>query len=335
MFQRPHFLSPWRQFLGVFSSIASAPALLAPRMLAQKPPMHVIGYLDSSMPERSPHRLRAFRQALKESGYVEGEDIAIEYRWAEDDRDRMLVMASDLVRRRVRLITASGAPASMAAAKASTRVPAVFVVSEDQIRLGPVARAASNTTGIHFLAAAPAAKRLEFLYALVPSAKRMAVLLNPAEPTIAESDQRDAEQAASSMGLEIRVLNASTIAEIDGAFATLASERHDALFIGSDPFFDSRCVQLAHLATRHVIPAIGGARQYVEAGGLMSYSASLTAAHHQAGVYASRILKGAKPADLPIVLLTKFELTINASTARMLGLAVPPSLLAVADEIIE
>ena len=305
---------------------------------AQQPVMPAIGYLNASAPDGYADSLRAFRQGLKDSGYVEGETIAIEYRWAENAPDRLPVLTADLIRRRVNVIAAASAPASLAAAKATTTIPVVFLVPEDPVTLGLVAslsRPGGNATGVNFFAAELAAKRLELLRTLVPTTTRVAVLLNPAEPTIAAANQRDVEAAASAMGLQIRVFNASTIAEIDTAFAALASDRPDALFISSGPFFANRTVQLAHLATRHAIPAIGGPRLYPEVGGLMSYGASLTEAHRQAGVYVGRILKGAKPADLPVVQATKFELVINASTARMLGLTVPPSLIALADEVIE
>ena len=282
--------------------------------------------------------LHAFRQGFKESGYIEGENLAIEYRWADNQPDRLPVLAAELVRRRVNVIVANSAPASVAAAKATTTIPIVFLVPEDPVRLGFVvslSRPGGNMTGVNFFAAELAAKRLKLLRALVPAATRVAALLNPAEPTIAAANLRDVEAAAGAMRLQLRVLNASTIADIDAAFATFANERPDALFISSGPFFTNRRVQLAHLATRYTVPAIHGARAYPEVGGLMSYGTSRTEAHRQTGVYAGRILKGAKPADLPIVQSTKFELVINAQTARLLGLTVPPSLLTTADEVIE
>jgi len=297
----------------------------------------VIGYVNASAPDGWADSLRAFRLGLKESGYVEGETVAIEYRWAENDPDRLSVLAADLVRRRVNVIVAASAPASVAAAKATTTIPIVFIAPEDPVRLGLVtslSRPGGNATGVNFFAAELAAKRLELLRTLVPMATRVAVLLNPAEPTIAAANRRDVEVAVSTMGLQVRFFNASTVAEIDAAFAALVSDRPDALFISSGPFFASRSVQLAHLATRHAIPAIG-TRRYPEVGGLMGYGASLTEAHRQVGAYVGRILKGARPADLPVVQSTKFELVINASTARMLGLTVPTTLLATADEVIE
>jgi putative ABC transport system substrate-binding protein len=322
-----------REFITLLGGAAAAWPLAARAQQA----MPAIGYLHAAAPEGYADSLSAFRHGLKDSGYVEGETIAIEYRWAENDPDRLPVLAADLVRRRVSLIAAASAPASLAAAKATTTIPIVFLVPEDPVKLGLVAslsRPGGNATGVNFFSAELAAKRLELLRTLVPMATRVAVLLNPAEPTIAAANQRDVEAAASAMGLQIRVFKASTIAEIDAVFAALASDRPDALFISSGPFFNYRIVQLAHLSTRHAIPAIG-ARRYPEVGGLMSYSASPTEAYRQAGTYAGRILKGAKPGDLPVVQATKFELVINASTARMLGLTVPQSLLATADEVIE
>jgi putative tryptophan/tyrosine transport system substrate-binding protein len=300
--------------------------------------MPAIGYFNSAAPEGFSDYLRGFRQGLKESGHVEGENVAIEYRWAENQAERLPELAADLVRRQVKVIAAMGAPASIAAGRATTTIPIVFGVPEDPVKLGLVAslaRPGGNATGINFFSAELAAKRLEFLRELVPTAKRVAVLLNPAEPTIAAANLRDVERAASAMAVQIRVFNASTIAEIDTAFVAVASERPDALFISSGLLFLNRRVQIAHLATRYAVPAIASPRAYPEAGGLMSYGTSQADAHRQAGVYVGRILKGAKPADLPVVQSTKFELVINASTARMLGLTVPDKLLATADEVIE
>ena len=323
-----------REFITLLGSAAAAWPFA---VRAQQPAMPVIGYLNAGTPEWYVDQLRAFRQGLKENGYVEGENVAIEYRWGENEPDRLNALAADLVRQRFNVIAAASAPASLAAAKATTAIPTVFMVPEDPVRLGLVtslSQPGGNATGVNFFAAELATKRLQLLRTLLPGARRLAVLLNPAEPTIAEANKRDVEAAAKGMGLEIRLFNARTIAEIDSAFAALASERPDALFISSGPFFANQSVQLAHLATRHAIPAIG-AERFAEVGGLMSYGASVTEAHRQAGVYVGRILKGAKPADLPVVQSSKFELVINASTARMLGLTLPPSLLAIADKVIE
>jgi putative ABC transport system substrate-binding protein len=298
----------------------------------------VIGYLNAAASDGHGDMLRAFRRGLEESGYVEGENVAIDYRWADNEPDRLRVLAADLAHRHVNVVAAASAPASLAAAKATTTIPIVFMVSEDPVRLGLVtslARPGSNATGINFFSAELAAKRLELLRTLVPNAKRVTALLNPAEPTIEAANRRDVEAAAADMELQLHLINAASIAEIDAAFAALARDRPDALFISSGPFFGSRSVQLAQLAARHAIPAIGGNRHYSEVGGLISYGASLTDAHRHAGIYVGRILKGADPADLPVAQSNKFELVINVSTARMLGISVPPALLAITDEVIE
>ena len=321
-----------REFITLISGAAAWP--LAARV--QQSAMPVIGFLHPSSPDAS--RLRAFRQGLKEVGFIEGENVAIEYRWADDQVDRLPALATELVQRRVAVIATGSAPSIFAAKAATMTIPIVFVAGEDPVRLGLVAslaRPGGNLTGINFLANELAAKRLELLRELVPGAARMAVLVNPANATTTESTLSSVEAAARGMGLQMQVLNASTIREIDAAFATLARERPDALFVGSDAFLVDRRVQLAQLAARHALPATYWDRQYAEVGGLMSYGASLGDAYRQIGIYTGRILKGAKPADLPVVQSTKFELVINASTARMLGLTVPDTLLARADEVIE
>jgi putative tryptophan/tyrosine transport system substrate-binding protein len=253
--------------------------------------------------------------------------------------DRLPALAAELVRRRVALITTSGGPAVAFAAKAATTtIPIVFAVADDPVRLGLVAslsRPDGNLTGINFLVGELTAKRLELLRALVPAATRVAGLVNPANATNTETTLRDVEPAARTMGLQIQVLNASTSREIDAAFATIARERPDALFVGNDAFFNARRVQLVLLAGRHGLPAIYWDREFAEAGGLMTYGSNIVDVYRQLGVYAGRILKGAKPADLPVVQSSKFELVINHQTVRMLGLTVPPSLLATANEVIE
>ena len=323
-----------RDFITLLGGAAVAWPLAA---RAQQPAMPVIGFLHSSSPE--PYRLRAFRQGLKDAGFIEGENVAIEYRWADSQIDRLPALAAELVQRRVAVIAASGGTPSILAAKAATTtIPIVFALAEDPVRLGLVAslaRPSGNLTGINFFGTELAAKRLELLRELVPGAIRIAVLVDPTNATNTETTVRGVEAAARAKGLQIQVLNASNSREVDATFATLASERPDALLVGSTAFLADRRVQLAQLAARHAVPAIYVDRQFAEVGGLMSYGASLGDAFRQVGVYSGRILKGAKPADLPVLQSTKFELVINAPTARMLGLTVPPTLLATADEVIE
>ena len=301
--------------------------------------MPVIGFLDPRSPHTLVDQLRAFRQGLKDTGYVEGENVAIEHRWAEGQFDRLPALAAELVRRRVAVIAANGGPAAAFAAKAATTtIPIVFTAGEDPVKLGLVAslaRPGGNMTGVNLVVGELTAKRLALLRELVPGAVRVAVLVNPANTVNAETTLRDVEPAARAMGLQIQVLKASTSREIEAAFATFVRERPDALFVGNDAFLTSRRVQLVHFATLHAIPATYTAREFAEVGGLMSYGVNFTDALRQVGVYAGRILKGAKPADLPVVQSAKFELVINTVTARMLGLTVPPSLLARADEVIE
>ena len=306
---------------------------------AQQATMPVIGVLHSQSADAFREPLRGFRQGLKDAGYVEGENVAIEYRFADNQMDRLPELAAELVRRRVAVIATGGGPVPAFAAKGATAtIPIVFTIGDDPVRLGLVAslaRPGGNVTGISFLVTELSAKRLELLRELVPAVTRIAVLVNPAEATNTEAILKDVETAARVMGLAIKQLNASTSGEINAAFATLARERPDAIFVATDAFFTARRVQLALLAMLHRIPVIYPIRPFTEAGGLMSYGTSLTDTYRQAGVYAGRILKGAKPVDLPVARSTKFELVINAETARMLGLTVPPSLLATTDEVIE
>jgi ABC-type uncharacterized transport system substrate-binding protein len=326
-----------REFITLLGGAAVAWPLGA--RAQQQPAMPVIGFLDLRSPHILSDQLRAFRQGLKDTGYVEGENVAIEYRWAEGQFDRLPALAAELVRRRVAVIATSGGPATASAAKAATAtIPIVFIVGQDPVRLGLVAslsRPGGNLTGVNFLVAELTAKRLGLLRELVPGAARIAVLVNPGNAANAETTLREVELAARGMGLQMQILKASTSPEIEAAFATFARERPDALFVGNDAFFSSRSVQLVHLATLHKIPATYALRETVEVGGLMSYGVNNLEALRQVGVYTGRILKDAKPEDLPVVQSSKFELVINAVTARMLGLTVPPSLLAVADEVIE
>ena len=314
-------------------------ALLPLAAHAQQPAMPVIGFLEQRSPDINPDYLRAFHRGLKDTGYVERENMAIEYRWAENQMDRLPALAADLVRRRVAVIATTGGPVSALAAKAATTtIPIVFGVAQDPVRLGLVAslaRPGGNLTGISFFNTELAAKRLELLRELVPAATRVAVLVNPTSPANTEITLRDVEAAARALGLQIQIFNASTSREIKAVFANFARERPDALFVGGDGFFGNRRVQLANLASRHAVPASFANRENAEAGGLMSYGTSFADVFHQVGAYTGRILKGAKPADLPVVQASKFELVVNHQTARMLGLTVPQSLLSTADEVIE
>jgi putative ABC transport system substrate-binding protein len=302
-------------------------------------PTPVIGFLHPQSPEEYAEPMRGFRQGLKDAGYIEGENLTIEYRWADNQIERLPALAADLARRRVAVIVAPGGAEGVLAAKAATNtIPSVFLIGQDPVHLGLVtslARPGGNLTGINFLALEVAAKRLESLRELVPGASRIAVLVNPAAVSNTEITMRDVEEAARTLGLQIRVLNASTSGEIDAAFVNIGRERPDALFIAITPFFIVRRVQLVHLATFYRLPAVYGIRDFAEAGGLMSYGPNLKDAYRQVGLYAGSILKGSKPADLPVVQASKLELVVNNQTARMLGLAVPPSLLAHADEVIE
>ena len=324
-----------RRFITLLSGAAAWP--FAAR--AQQPAMPVVGVLLPISPDTNADHLRAFRQGLKDTGYVEGENMAIEYRSAESHNDRLPALALELARRQVAVIASPvGTPSALAAKAATSTIPIVFGVNEDPVKLGLVAtlaRPGGNATGINILSGELVAKRLELLRELVPSAARVAVLVNPTNAANTETTLRDVEGAARAIGLQIQVLNAGSSGEINAAFKTIARERPDALFVGADPFFTGRRVQLANLASHHSIPATYSARESAEAGGLMSYGANVADAWRQVGVYTGRILKGAKPADLPVVQTSKFELVINAETARMLGLEVPPTLLARADEVIE
>jgi ABC-type uncharacterized transport system substrate-binding protein len=327
-----------REFISLLGG-ATANLTLAPRIAsAQQRAMPVIGVLHPQSAEAYSGRLRALHRGLKEAGFVEGENVMIDYRWAENQLDRLPALAAELVQRQVAVIFTGTSSAALAAKAATTTTPVVFVIAEDPVRLGLVASLArpdGNATGINFLTGELPSKRLELLRELLPTARRVAVLVNPANPVVTETRTKAVEEAARAMGLQIQVLNASSSRDIAVAFAAIARERPDALFVLDDPLYSVRRVQLVNLASRHAMPASYGARESTEAGGLMSYGANVADAWRQASVYAGRILKGAKPADLPVVQASKFELVVNAETARMLDLVVPASLLAIADEVIE
>jgi len=305
---------------------------------AQQPAMPVIGFLTPTSPDAQADRLRAFRLGLKETGHIEGENVTIAYRWADNQIDRVPELVADLVHRKAAVIATVGDQTALAAKAATTTIPIVFVTGEDPVRLGLVtslARPGGNMTGVNIFVNEVVAKRLELLRELVPGVARVAVLINPANFSSNESTLRDMAAAARVMGLQVQVFNADTGGQIDAAFATLVRERPDAIFVSGSPLFTSQRVQLILLATRHAVPATYAGRQFPEIGGLMSYGANLTDAWRQVGVYTGRILKGVRPADLPVMQASKLELVINAQAARVLGLAVPPQLIARADEVIE
>jgi putative tryptophan/tyrosine transport system substrate-binding protein len=324
-----------RQFMTLLGC-AAAVWPLATR--AQHTALPVVGFIRVGSADASARFAAAFRKGLNETGYIEGQNVMVEYHWLEGQYDRLPALMADLVRRQVAVIAAPGNQPALAAKAATATIPIVFGVGDDPVRLGLVAslsRPGGNTTGINFFVNEVMAKRLRLLHDLVPKAIRIAVLLNPANAAVAETTLRDVQQAASTLGLQIQVFNATTIGEIDAAFATLARERPDALFVAGDAFFANRRGQFATLTARDRIPATYSLRDYVAAGGLMSYGTDLADMFHQVGVYTGSILKGAKPADLPVLQSTKFEFVINLQTARALGIEVPPGLLAIADEVIE
>jgi putative ABC transport system substrate-binding protein len=325
-----------REFITLLGGAAAAWPMTAH---AQQPAMPVIGFLGFGSLETFGPYLTAFRKGLNEGGFVEGQNVSIEYRWAEGQYDRMEKLATDLVSRRVAVIAVPGSPPGARAAKAATStIPIVFGIGEDPVTLGlvaSIARPGGNATGINFLTAEVVAKRLALLHELVPGAMRVAALINPTDAVRAEAVRKDLQSAVRTMGVELQILTASSGLEIDAALAAVARERADALFVGPDAFFNTRRVQLANLAAHYSIPTAFAVREYVDVGGLMSYGTSVADMYRHVGVYTGNILKGSKPADLPVLQSTRLELVINAQTARMLRLTVPSSLLSVADEVIE
>ena len=329
-----------REFITLLSSASAAPSLLWPLAArAQQPTMPVIGFLGSETPDIFAGRLRAFRQGLSETGYVEGQNVAIEYRWAMGRYDHLPALAADLVRREVTVIaTIGGTPAALAAKASTTSIPIVFQIGIDPIQIGLVgslARPGGNLTGVTTLAVEVGPKRLELLHEMVPTATSIALLINPTNPTLAATLSKDIQAVARTLGLELHVLQASTEGDFDTVFATLVKLRVGGLVIGTDAFFNSRSEQLAGLALLNSMPAIYQYPEFATAGGLMSYGSSYADAHRLVGAYIGRILKGDRPADLPIQQATKVELIINLKTAKALGLTVPLSLLGRADEVIE
>jgi putative ABC transport system substrate-binding protein len=323
-----------REFISLLGGAAAWP--LAAR--AQQPGLPVVGFFNGGSANASAGNAAAFRKGLSETGYVEGQNVAVEYHWLNGQYDALPALMADLVRRRVAVIATPGRVPALAAKAATATIPIVFGVGEDPVQLGLVAslaRPASNATGINVFSQEVNAKRLALLHELVPKGVRVAVLLNPANASNTGSTLREVQEGARALGLQIHVLNATTIGEIDAVFATLARERPDALFVASDAFFGSRGVQFATLTARDRIPANYANRDIVAVGGLMSYGTAFADMYRQVGVYTGSILKGVKPADLPVVQSTKFELVINLQTARALGIAIPPLLLAIADEVIE
>jgi ABC-type uncharacterized transport system substrate-binding protein len=324
-----------RELLAALGGAAAAWPLAAG---AQQPKMPLIGFLSGVSPDANVDRVRAFRQGLKETGYLEGENVAIEYRWAEGRYGRLPELAAELVHRRVAVIAATGGDvAALAAKAATTRIPIVFGVSEDPVRLGLVAslaRTGGNATGVNLFVGELGSKQLGLLHELVPAASRIGLLVNPSVSGT-ERATKDVSAAALTFGLQIDVVQASDSREIESAFEELVRNRANALLVGPDAFFVSRRLQLAILAARHAIPAVYNVREFPQAGGLMSYGTDVRDAYRQIGIYAGRLLKGAKVEDLPVMQSTKFDLVINLPTARALGLEVPPTLLARADEVIE
>ena len=324
-----------RNFIkGIVGSAAAWP--LAAR--AQQPAMPVVGFLHSSSPSGYASRVAAFRQGVNEAEYIEGRNVTIEYRWAEGRNDRLPELAADLVRRKVTVIAATTTPAALAAQAATATIPIVFVTAGDPVKLGLVAslnRPGGNLTGVATLSVEVAPKRLEALHEIIPTATTFALLINSSSPALAESTTRDVRASARTLGVQLHVVSATTDNEIDDAFASLAKQRAGGLVIGSDTFFTSRSERLASLALRYALPAVYEWREFAVAGGLISYGTDSRDAYRLAGIYTARVLKGEKPADLPMQQATKVELYINLKTAKTLGITIPLLLSGRADELIE
>jgi putative tryptophan/tyrosine transport system substrate-binding protein len=324
-----------REFIVTLGSAVAAWPL---SVRAQQPAMPVVGFLNVRAPGEAPELVAAFRQGLKDTGFVEGQNVAIEYRFAGNQNERLPALVDDLIRRQVAVIAATSTPAAIAAKAATTTIPIVFETASDPVRLGLVAslnRPGGNLTGVVSLSDEVAPKRLELLHEFIPAASMVALLVNPANPTRAENQSTEGRAAARTLGLELHVLNASTESDFDGVFANLIQLRAGGLVIAADAFFTARQEQLAGLAVRHAVPAVYQNRQFVAAGGLMSYGGNIIDTYRLAGVYAARILKGEKPRELPVQQSTKIELFLNLKTAKALGITVPITLLGRADEVIE
>jgi putative tryptophan/tyrosine transport system substrate-binding protein len=322
-----------REFIAGLGSAAAWPVVVR----AQQPTMPLIGFLHGASPEAYAHMVTAFSQGLKEAGYVDGHNVAIEFRWAEGHYDQVPAMAADLVHRQVAVIVAGGTPPAVAAKTATPVIPIVALVGVDPVQRGLVGslnRPGGNLTGIAFLTVELAPKKLEMLHELLPTAATIALLVNPTNP-LAEGESKLVQDAARSLGLQLQILNASTESQIDTAFGTIAEQHASALVVSVDTFLNSRRAQIVTLAARHAVPAVYGAREYAISGGLMSYGIDLADGYRLSGAYAGKILKGAKPADLPVQQPTKVELVINLKTAKTLGLTFPATLLGRADEVIE
>jgi putative tryptophan/tyrosine transport system substrate-binding protein len=324
-----------RKFVAALSGVAIAWPLAA---RAQQPALPVVGFVRNGSADANAHSVAAFRKGLNETGYAEGQNVTVEYHWLEGQPDRLPALMADLVRRQVAVIATPGQVPALAAKAATATIPIVFSVGQDPVNLGLVAslaRPGGNATGINFFSEEVVAKRLRLLHDLLTKAVRIAVLVDPANASSAKSTLRDVQDAAVTIGLQTQILSAATIGEIDAVFASFAHERPDALFVAGDAFFGSRAVQFATLTARDRIPACYALRDFVAVGGLMSYGADFTDSFRQVGVYTGNILKGAKPADLPVLQSTKFEFVLNLQTARALGIEVPPGVLSIADEVIE